>query len=84
VLANFRSDFVSQYCYHVSPVTDELTPGNRVLDMLTVVQLVNKFSVLIKFEGTLPCSKEPSIGTHPEPSKVSLHRFIPLRSDLIF
>jgi hypothetical protein len=84
VLANFGSDFVSHYSYHVSPVTDEFTPGNRVLEMFTVVQLVSKLSALTKFEGTSPCSQEPAIGTHPEPSKVCLHCFITLRPVFIF
>jgi hypothetical protein len=83
VLANFGSDFVSHYRYHVSPVIDELTPGNRVLEILTVVQLVNKFSTFMKFEGPLLCSQEPAIKTHPDPSKVSIHCFIPLRPVLI-
>jgi hypothetical protein len=82
VLANFGSDFVSQCCYHVSPVIDELTPRNRVLQMLTVVQLV-KFPAFMKSEGTLLCSQEPATGTHPESSKVGPHCSIPLRPVLI-
>jgi len=40
---------------------------------MSVVQLVRKFFVFMKFEGLLPCPQQPATESGPEPIQSSLH-----------
>jgi len=48
------------------------TPCSRVLEKLTVNQLLKKFNFL-EPESSLPCSQEPAMGPYPEPNESSPH-----------
>jgi hypothetical protein len=46
---------------------------NRVLEKLTVAQVVNKLSTFMQPRGSLPCSKQPAVGLYAEPLESNPH-----------
>jgi len=56
--------------YHLPHFTAQkavTTPWSRVLEKLTVNQIVKKYPNFIEPQSSLPCSQGPAIGFYPEP-----------------
>jgi hypothetical protein len=46
-----------------------LSPWSRLPEKLIVTHLVRKFLALMEPEESLPCSQEPTTGSHPKPNE---------------